>query len=143
MTAAGRVGEIGRDLDLALRAASGTPRGQRAVAGHDEHYEFDIEGRAPLHVAIAGGTLSFGEGPAPKREPLRFTRLELTERTLRAILGGDLSPVEAMERGELLMRTRLYGGGQMTILLRAAYDLARARRLAATGMPSAKRGASP
>ena len=134
--------EIGRDLEAALRAAGGTARGQRALAGHDEHYEFDIEGRAPLYVAISGGALSFGEGPSPKREPLRFSRLELAEGTLRAILGGDVSPVEAMERGELLMRTRLYGGGQMTILLRAAYDLARARRLAATALPSVKDRAS-
>ena len=121
--------DIARELSVAIEAASRTARGERAVKGHDEYYEFLVEGRAPVHFEIAGGRLKFGDGPAPRREPLRYTRLELSEGTLRAILNGELSPVGAMERGELLLRTRLYGGGQMIMLLRAAYDLARARRL--------------
>ena len=51
--------------------------------------------------------------------------------TLQAIVGGRLSPVAAMEQGKLYLRTRLYGGALITILLRAAYDLARDRRLGA------------
>jgi hypothetical protein len=121
--------DIARELSVAIEAASRTARGERALKGHDEYYEFLVAGRAPVHFEIAGGKLKFGDGPAPRREPLRYTRLELSEATLRAILKGDLSPVGAMERGELLLRTRLYGGGQMLMLLRAAYDLARARRL--------------
>jgi hypothetical protein len=121
--------DIARELSAAIEAASRTQQGQRAVNGHDEFYEFLVEGRAPCHFEIAAGGIEFGEGPAPRREPLRYTRLELSESTLRAILSGDLSPVEAMENGRLLLRTRLYGGGQMTMLLRSAYDLARARRL--------------
>jgi hypothetical protein len=35
-----------------------------------------------------------------------------------------------MEQGQLFLRTRLYGGALITILLRAAYDLARERALA-------------
>ena len=127
--------DISRELSVAIEAASRTARGERAVKGHDEYYEFLVEGRAPVHFEIAGGKLRFGDGPAPRREPLRYTRMELSEGTLRAILNGDLSPVGAMERGELLLRTRLYGGGQMIMLLRAAYDLARARRLE-TGSPA-------
>ncbi len=34
-----------------------------------------------------------------------------------------------MEAGRLFLRTRLYGGALITILLRAAYDLARSRKL--------------
>ncbi len=121
--------DIGRELSVAVEEARRTARGERAVKGHDEYYEFLVEGCTPFHFEIAGGRLKFGDGPAPRREPLRYTRLELAEGTLRAILNGDLSPVGAMERGELLLRTRLYGGGQMIMLLRAAYDLARARRV--------------
>ena len=123
------MGEIARKLSAAIEAASRTPRGERAVKGHDETYEFLINDSAHCHFEIAGGQLKFGESPAARREPLRYTRLELSEETLRAILNGDVSPVEAMEQGKLLLRTRLYGGGQMTMLLRAAYDLARASRL--------------
>jgi hypothetical protein len=36
-----------------------------------------------------------------------------------------------MEQGQLFLRTRLYGGALITILLRAAYDLARERALGA------------
>jgi hypothetical protein len=35
-----------------------------------------------------------------------------------------------MEQGKLFLRTRLYGGALLTILLRSAYDLARERKLA-------------
>jgi len=122
--------DIDRELADALAAASKMPRGERAVKGHDEFYEYLVEGRAPFHFQIVGGELRFGQGPAPERLALRYTRLELAEDTLRAILNGDVSPVEAMGQGKLLLRTRLYGGGQMIMLLRAAYDLARARRLA-------------
>jgi hypothetical protein len=34
-----------------------------------------------------------------------------------------------MEEGKLFLRTRLYGGGLITILLRSCFDLARERRL--------------
>ena len=128
--------DIGRYLSVALEPASKTARGERAVKGHDEYYEFLVKDRAPFHFEIAGGRLRFGAGPAPQREPLRYTRLELAEDTLRAIMNGEVSPVEAMGRGELLLRTRLYGGGQMTMLLRAAYDLARAQRVS-SGSPAA------
>lgn len=127
--------DIAREVSVAVEAASRTARGERALKGHDEYYEFLVKGREPFHFEIAGGKLKFGDGPAPRREPLRYTRLELSEATLRTILKGDLSPVEAMARGELLLRTRLYGGGQMIMLLRAACDLARARRLE-TGSPT-------
>lgn len=119
------------ELRTALAEASRAPRGQKAVAGHDEDFELEIGGYGTLHVAITGGALAVEPGPSPRREPLRFTRVELDEATLRAILGGAISPVEAMEQGRLFLRTRLYGGALITILLRAAYDLARERALAA------------
>jgi hypothetical protein len=119
-----------QELRTALDEASRTPRGRRAVTGHNEDFELDISGHGTVHVAIAGGRLTVQPGPSPRREPLRFTRVELDEGTLRAILGGAISPVEAMEQGKLFLRTRLYGGGLITILLRAAYDLARERALA-------------
>ena len=116
-------------LRQALEEAAATPRGQRAVTGHDEHFELEIDGGQLIHVAVQGGTLAVSSGASPRREPLHFTRVQLGEATLRDILRGRISPVEAMEQGKLFLRTRLYGGALITILLRCAYDLARDRAL--------------
>lgn len=128
---AGRVvADLVQTVRDALEEAGRTARGQRAVSGHDEDFQLEIAGQEPIHVAIAGGALEVRAGPSPRREPLRFTRVEVDEATLRAILDGATSPVEAMEQGKLFLRTRLYGGALLTILLRSAYDLARERKLA-------------
>ncbi|MDE3100734.1 MAG: hypothetical protein KGJ98_00700 [Chloroflexota bacterium] len=118
-----------RSFEEALRRASATELGRRALAGHDEDYQFDVSGEPTFHVSIEGGALAFEDGPSPQREPLSLTRLELSAATLRGIVAGEISPVQAMERGEMFLRTRLYGGGQMTVLMRAAYELARQQRL--------------
>lgn len=119
-------------LRAALDEAGRTARGQRALTGHDEDFQLDITEHEPIYVGISGGALQVRSGPSPRREALRFTRVQLDEATLLAILDGVISPVEAMEQGRLFLRTRLYGGALLTILLRAAYDLARERKLAAT-----------
>ena len=118
------------DLRAALELASKTPRGQRVLAGHDEDFQLEIEGQEPIYVRIEGGQLEVRPGPSPRQEPLQFTRVQLDEATLLPILGGQVSPVEAMEQGKLFLRTRLYGGALITILLRAAYDEARTKALA-------------
>ncbi len=118
------------DLQRALEAAARTQQGERVLAGHDEDFEIAVGGRATVHVAIAGGRMTVGLGPSPRRTPLQFTRVEVDEDTLREILCGRVSPVEAMEQGRLFLRTRLYGGALITILLRVAYDQAREERLA-------------
>ena len=118
------------DLRTALNAASDTPRGQRAVNGHDEDFEIEV-GKEVFHLGIRGGKMTVNAGPSPRHEPLHFSRLQLDEATLRDIVEGRVSPVEAMEAGRLFLRTRLYGGALATILLRSAYDLARARKLSA------------
>jgi len=124
-------GDIFKVLNEALEAASRTKRGQLAVTGHDEDFQVEIDGHAPIHVEIRGGILAVRTGPSPRQEPLHFTRVQLDAETLAAILAGNISPVEAMEQGKLFLRTRLYGGALLTILLRAAYDVARERRLRA------------
>jgi hypothetical protein len=117
-------------LQLALGEASRTKRGRMVLEGHDEDFQIEIQGLAPIHVEIRGGTLAVREGPSPRQEALHFTRVQLDAATLDALLAGRMSPVEAMEAGRLFLRTRLYGGAQITILLRAAYDLARERLMA-------------
>ena len=123
--------DVFKDLKAALEAAAKTPRGNRAVNGHDEDFEIEVAGNDPIHLEIAGGKMSVNKGPSPRQEALHFTRLELDETTLYDILGGRTSPVDAMEAGKLYLRTRLYGGALVTILLRSAYDLARERKLGA------------
>jgi hypothetical protein len=126
------------ELRAALAAAVETPRGQKAVRGHDEDFDLEIVGRGTVHLAFRGGHLDVAEGPSPRREALHYTLVQLDEPTLRDILEGRTSPVEAMEEGKLFLRTRLYGGALATILLRAAYDLAREKALqAALKMPPA------
>jgi ABC-type nitrate/sulfonate/bicarbonate transport system substrate-binding protein len=129
--AAGLGGNVLDTLQGALESAGQTKRGQLALNGHDEDFQIEIDGQAPIHVEIRGGNLAVRAGPSPRQEPLRFTRVQLDGATLEAIIGGRLSPVAAMEQGKLYLRTRLYGGALITILLRASYDLARDRRLGA------------
>jgi hypothetical protein len=117
------------DLRAALNAASDTPRGQRAINGHDEDFELEV-GKELIHLGIRGGKMTVNPGASPRHEPLHFSRLQMDEATLRDIIDGRISPVEAMEEGRLFLRTRLYGGALATILLRSAYDLARERTLA-------------
>jgi hypothetical protein len=121
--------ELRETLAGALAGASQTPRGQRALAGHDEDFQVEVKGHEPIHVGIAGRQLTVNAGPSPRQEPMRFTRVQLEEDTLRAILAGRTSPLDAMEQGKLFLRTRLYGGALITILLRAAYDQAREQSL--------------
>ncbi len=121
------------DLKDALEEASRTPCGQLILQGHDEDFQIEIEGYEPIHVEFAGGKMAVRPGPPPRQEPLHFTIVQMNEQTLRAMLDGVMSPVEAMEQGLLFLRTRLYGGALLTILLRATYDLARERRMAAAG----------
>ena len=119
------MGELADTLRERLGAASRLPLGQKALNGHDEDFQLDVSGQEPIYVGFEGGTLTVADGPSPRQEPLRFTRVDVSEETLREILDGRLSPLEAMESGRLFLRTRLYGGALITIMLRAAYDLAR------------------
>ena len=123
--------DIFSEFKTSLEAAAKTRRGARAVAGHDEDFEIEIEGQPPIHVGFAGGKMMINQGPSPRREPLHFTRIQIDETSLRSILAGKKSPVDAMEEGKLFIRTRLYGGALITILLRSAYDLAREKILLA------------
>jgi ABC-type nitrate/sulfonate/bicarbonate transport system substrate-binding protein len=114
-------------LQLGLEEASRTKRGRLVLEGHDEDFQIELEGSTPIHVEIRGGALAVRAGPSPRQEPLHFTRVQLDAASLDALLTGRMTPVEAMEAGKLFLRTRLYGGAQITILLRAACDLARER----------------
>jgi hypothetical protein len=127
------MGSVLEDLRAALEEASRTPRGKLAVEGHDEDFQVEIEGQEPIHVEFAGGKMAVRQGPSPRQDPIHFTIVQMDEGTLRAILGGSISPVEAMEQGRLFLRTRLYGGALLTILLRCAYDRAREDALAKVG----------
>jgi hypothetical protein len=119
------------ELKVALTRASRTNIGKLVLAGHNEDYELQIKGnKQPICVSIADGKMRVFNGPSKKqKEPLSRTRVQVDERTLRSLLAGEISPVEAMDSGKLFLRTRLYGGAQITILFRAAYDLAREKML--------------
>jgi len=116
-------------LRAALEAASQTVRGQKALHGHDEDFDLEIAGVGTFHLAFGGGKLEISEGPSPRQQALHYTLVQIDEPTLRAILAGRISPVEAMEQGKLFLRTRLYGGALITILLRTAYDLTHEKKL--------------
>ena len=117
------------ELRTTLEAAARTCLGQKALHGHDEDFDLEIAGSGTFHVAFQGAGLHIAEGASPRQEALHYSSLQVDEPTLRAIFAGRVSPVEAMEDGKLFLRTRLYGGALLTILFRAAYDLAREARL--------------
>jgi putative sterol carrier protein len=118
------VSELADTLRTRLEAASRLPLGQKALNGHDEDFQLDVVGQGPIYVGFEGGKLTVADGPSPRQEPLRFSRVDVSADTLHQIIDGRLSPLQAMESGRLFLRTRLYGGALITILLRAAYDLA-------------------
>lgn len=118
------------DVTRALEEAAATPLGRKAVSAHDEDYEVEVPGQELFHVEMRGGKMAVRPGPSPRRgQALAVSGIELEEATLRDILAGRVSPYEAMASGKLFVLARLYGGSQITILLRAAYDLARQRAL--------------
>ncbi len=123
--------DLFEELKPILLEASRTPLGQKAVNSHAEDFDVEVAGRGAIHVTFTGRAVEIGDGPSPRQEPLHYSLVQLDPATLEAILGGRLSPVDAMETGKLFLRTRLYGGALITILLRAAYDLARQRKLEA------------
>lgn len=117
------------NLSRKLANAGGTELGRKALSGHDEDFQLEIEGYAPIHVEINNNDISVRDEPSPRNVALQFTRIQLSEEVLTAILNGDESPIQAMERGALFIRSRLYGGALFIMLLRAAYDLALKQRL--------------
>lgn len=117
------------ELRAVFEAAAATPRGQKALHGHDEDFDLEVTGVETFHLAFSGGRLRISEGSSPRQQALHYSLVQLDEATLRDILAGRVSPVEAMEAGKLFLRTRLYGGALVTILLRAAYDLAQDKKL--------------
>jgi hypothetical protein len=112
-------------LKCALEAAALTKQGSKVLAGHDEDFEIEVGAACVVHVEFAKGAMKVALGPSPRREPLHFTRIQIDEESLRAVLSGKTTPVDVMEAGRMFIRTRLYGGALIPILLRSAYDLAR------------------
>lgn len=117
------------ELRVTLETAARTPLGLKALHGHDEDFDLEIEGSGTFHVGFRGGGLEIDPGPSSRRKALHYSLVQVDEPTLRDIFAGRVSPVEAMEEGKLFLRTRLYGGALLTILFRASYDLARTARM--------------
>ncbi|HEY4211658.1 MAG TPA: hypothetical protein VGM84_09280 [Steroidobacteraceae bacterium] len=103
----------------ALCAASATEDGRRTVAAHDEQYELGVGGDDGLLI------LEMRQGqmivlPVSERAPefCRYTRVDFLGTAISDIASQSLTPTEAVEEGRILLRSRLYGGGQFLRLLR-------------------------
>jgi hypothetical protein len=107
----------------AMSAAAKTDRGGQIVAGHDEDYEVSVHGETGVIVRMAGGALSVVDVSEGQPAFCAYTRVEFEPQTVEAIAAGTTTPAEAANSGGMLMRSRLYGGGQFMSLLRLAQKL--------------------
>jgi hypothetical protein len=107
----------------ALQAAAATERGRDIVSGHDEDYEICVHGRPAVIVRMRDGELSVVNVSEGKPAFCAYTRVEFDPGAVQAITAGTMTPAEAADNGGMLMRSRLYGGGQFMGLLRVAQKI--------------------
>jgi hypothetical protein len=107
----------------AMSAAAGTARGREIVGGHDEDYEVSVQGEPGILIRMRGGDLSVHDVSEGEPAFCTYTRVEFEPQTISAIAAGATTPAEAANSGGMLMRSRLYGGGQFMTLLRLAQKL--------------------
>lgn len=114
----------------ALAEAANTTEGKKALAGHDEDYQFDLDDGTAFYVSISGGNAAVYDGRTSKTGYFETTYVETDETTLRQLYSGKLRPVDAIEQNRFRMVIRMYEGCQITILMRIAGELSLARFLA-------------
>lgn len=102
-----------------VRAAT-TDRGRSVVAGHDEDYEVSVGGEGAALVRMRAGRLDVLDVAEGKPAFCAYTRVEFDPAAVPALLNGAVTPTDAADSGGMLMRSRLYGGGQFMGLLRIA-----------------------
>ena len=124
-------GSIIAETAAALATAAKTEEGKKALAGHDEDYQFDLDDGTAFWVSIAGGKVVVREGRTKKSGYFETTYVETDAKTLRQLYSGKLRPVDAIERNRFRMVIRMYEGCQITILMRIAGERALARFLEA------------
>lgn len=107
----------------ALARAAETEAGQQIVAGHDEDYEVSIPSEGSVIVRMRGGHLELVDVTEGEPAFCAYTRIEFDPAATPSIIAGSVTPAEAADSGTMLMRSRLYGGGQFMGLLRLAQKL--------------------
>lgn len=105
-----------------VRAAE-TDIGRGIVAGHDEDYEVSAAGETGTIVRMREGKLSLVDVSEGQPGFCAYTRVIFDPAAVPQIVEGTLTPAEAADNGGMLMRSRLYGGGQFMGLLRLAQKL--------------------
>jgi hypothetical protein len=104
----------------ALTRAAGTEDGKPVVAAHDEDYEVTVLGEAAVVVRMRGGDLELVDVSEGEPGFCSYTRVDFDPAAVRALAENAVTPTEATDSGAILMRSRLYGGGQFCQLLRIA-----------------------
>ena len=105
----------------ALLDAAVSPTGRSVVGAHDEQYELGDGGDDGLIVLdLRGGDARLL--PTSQRTPVfcGYTRVDFEPSVVTDLATGAITPAEAVEEGRILLRSRLYGGGQFLRLLRVA-----------------------
>jgi hypothetical protein len=120
------------EMTQALGAAADTEEGRKAIAGHTEDFQFDLDDGGAFYVSLENGVLRVRGGRMSRTGYYDTTYVETNAATLRQLMAGRLRPVEAIEQNRFRMVIRMYEGCQITILLRIAGEAARERFLAAS-----------
>ena len=120
------------ELARALGEAANTDEGKKALVGHNEDYQFDLDDGTAFYVSIENDGLLVRPGKMPKTGYYETTYVETDAATLRLLIGGKLRPVDAIEQNRFRMVIRMYEGCQITILLRIAGDLSVKRLIEAS-----------
>lgn len=104
----------------ALEAAARTSEGSKVAAHHDEDYEIHVEGESGLVVRFRDGSIDVDEPGSVEPRPFSYSRIRLSRAGVDALRTGERTPADAAEEGLIEIQSRLYGGGQVTLLLAIA-----------------------
>ena len=90
------------------------------MAAHDEDYELDVDGEGPVVLRMRAGAIELVNVGDVVPAFASYTRVTITDAGFDALAGNELTPAQAADQGAMLVRSRLYGGGQFMGLLRLA-----------------------
>jgi hypothetical protein len=115
-------GPLAQSIVDGLLAAAKTEDGADVVGGHNEYYEFAVDGEKGALLHMIDGAIRFE--PLGVEPPLcGYTRVEMDPQTVASLRARAVTPARAMADGGIRMRSRLYGGGQFSRLLRIAQQI--------------------
>lgn len=106
----------------ALENAASSPKGSEVVRHHNEDYELLVGDQPPVLLSMRDGTLQVKDVGESEPAAFSYSRIEVDPEAIKALAVGTTTPAHSMHEGSIRVRARLYGGGQLTRLIRIAQE---------------------